>query len=131
MDNFIYIGYRMDCDVKDSAEDLDRFWGLKKAGFSIDSLPGEDWMFWTHIKCHIMNPEHIISVFPMQGEYKGEYLCPVDTFRLYQMLFENSIDVPDTFMMDVGKIVNTSLYRQLIEMFLKVSITWGVFLGLG
>ena len=85
MDNFIYIGYRMDCDVKDSVEDLDRFRGLKKVGFSIDALPGEDWMFWTHVKCHTMNPENIISV----------------------------------------------LYRQLIEMFPRVNITWGIFLGLG
>lgn len=130
MDNFIYIGYRIDCRVNDSAEDIDKFWDLEKAGFSICALPGKDWMFWTHIKCHKMNSEYIISVFPMRGEFAGDYRCPVNQSEIYKSLFEDSIDTPDTFMHDAAKVINTVLYRKLREMF-SVRVAWGIFLGLG
>lgn len=131
MDNFIYIGYRIDCVVGgELCDEIDRLSNLEDENFSINVLPGCDWMFWTHIKCHTMYPDNIISVFPMRGEFAGDYRCPIGQSEIYKSLFEDSIDTPVNYAEVCEKIRATKLFKKLSTMF-NPKVTWGIFLGLG
>lgn len=125
MDNMYVIGYRIDIKDKDA---FDFSHDLKEAGFSIDTLPGKDWMIYpsTHqdgSSIWIMNKNHPLRV---------DYRCPIDRSEIWQDLRDGKrFDVPETYNEHIAMMIKEPLYKWLDDNLLYPKINWGIAIMLG
>lgn len=136
MDNFYFIGYRIDIlrikELKDyclTDPDGDKIYDAVKK-FGVDYLPGEKWIMWSHVREDIAASLLAIEV---DGIEKGDYRCPIDRAELWEDLHKNSFDVPNTLLKDIKIISKDPVYKKISSMFTEeyYELRWGIFLGLG
>ncbi len=138
MDNFYFIGYRIDCNtegstlkdsiglskrINEAAEAYSGNDGLAKTDF----LPGSRWMTWSH---PAGNPVVLALDFP---SLPADYRCPIDRSELWENMHEEPFDLPEDYEDHFLKIKQSLIHAILRKLYGEdnISVTWGIFLGLG
>ncbi len=134
MDNFNFIGYRIDIPTSPS---FSREWDLcddvriyvknqLETNQFVD-FPEYNWLYWMsadkNIGCSILAME----IDGIQSEYR----CPISRDELWEDLHYGTFDTPQTYMEDIAKLEQTSVFTIIKKKYTDAMIKYGIFMGLG
>jgi hypothetical protein len=138
MDNFYFIGYRIDipkpmieCDYE-----VMKYINKEIGADEIDYSPEGKWLCWSSTDNNVK-----VSILARKFEdITSDYRCPIDREELWLEMHGyinprevggRTFDVPESYPEDIKKIENSDVFKIIKSKWGNVKIRWGIFLGLG